>query len=87
MPLATINKSSEIFGKVVNSDGSCTDPYKSVVSYAELNSANRLGWTFCNDLDVDYIIHSMTQIDGLTFANTWSVDYMTPNSKQTFTIL
>ena len=54
--------------KVVNQDGTCTKNGKGI-SYSAHTSDNFLGCKDCNDASVDYIIHSMTQVDGYSFTN------------------
>ena len=53
--------------KVVDQDGTCTQSGKGIPPYYAYPSNNFLGCKDCNDASVDYIIHSMTQVDGTTF--------------------
>ena len=71
--------------KVVNQDGTCTTNSISITYSANQND-NSLGWESCGT-NIDYIIHSMTQIEGVAFTDTWDTQYLTPNGKLDFKIL
>ena len=71
-----------VYGKVLNQDGSCNAIYISISpDYAPMLNINTMGCWNWTDINAEYIIHSMTQVAGDSFAFFWNVDYITPNSK------